>query len=326
MTKAKHIILGAGGAIGNVLADELVSRGEKVTFVGRNRHSRPGVETALADLSISEHVNRVIEESSTVYLLAGLQYKLADWQEYWPKIMQNTITACKAKSAKLIFFDNVYMYGKVDRAMTEDTPHNPSNKKGEVRAKIASQLMSEAKAGNIKAIIARSADFYWPYTEKSSVPFFLVIKKLVEGKKAQWLVNARTKHSFTYTGDCGKALYLLATTDDTINQVWHLPTASPPITGEEFIMIVAGYLNKIPKYTTLSKRTLWLAGLIDMTIKESYEMLYQNEFDYIFDSSKFERKFDLRPTPYSTGIWETIEDFRQRGIIKKASGSGSGRH
>jgi len=80
MINAKHIILGAGGAIGNVLADELVSRNEKVTLVGRTRHSRPGVETALADLSISEHVNRVIEESSTVYLLAGLQYKLSDWQ------------------------------------------------------------------------------------------------------------------------------------------------------------------------------------------------------------------------------------------------------
>jgi nucleoside-diphosphate-sugar epimerase len=316
MTKAKHIILGAGGAIGNVLADELVSRNEKVTLVGRTRHSRPGVETALADLSISEHVNRVVEESSTVYLLAGLQYKLSDWQEYWPKIMQNTIAACKAKNATLIFFDNVYMYGKVDRFMTEDTPYNPCSKKGEVRAKIAGQLMAEVKAGNIKAIIARSADFYGPYTEKSSVPFFLVINNLAQGKKAQWLVNARKQHSLTYTGDCGKALYTLAITDEAANQIWHLPTASPPLTGEQFIGIAAEYLGKKPEHAILSKWKIRIGGMFNYTIKESYEMLYQNEFDYIFDSSKFERKFGTRPTPYKEGIWETIEHFRQRGIIK----------
>ncbi|HBC47600.1 MAG TPA: NAD-dependent dehydratase [candidate division Zixibacteria bacterium] len=317
MINAKHIILGAGGAIGNVLADELVSRNEKVTLVGRTRHSRPGVETALADLSISEHVNRVIEESSTVYLLAGLQYKLSDWQEFWPKIMQNTITACKTKNAKLVFFDNVYMYGRVHGAMTEDTPYNPCSKKGEVRAKIADQLMSEAKAGNIKALIARSADFYGPYSEKSSVPFFLVIKRLADGKKAQWLVNARSNHSFTFTGDCGKALYLLAMSDDAINQVWHLPTASPPITGEQLIRIAAEYLGKKSEYAILSKWKIRIGGIFNYTIRESYEMLYQNEYDYIFDSSKFERKFGLKPTSYRTGIIETLEHFRQRGIINK---------
>lgn len=37
---------------------------------------------------------------------------------------KNAIEACKVNKAKLIFFDNVYMYGKVDGKMTEETPYS----------------------------------------------------------------------------------------------------------------------------------------------------------------------------------------------------------
>jgi nucleoside-diphosphate-sugar epimerase len=315
MTKTKHIIMGAGGAIGNVLFEELIARNESIKLVARQSHEKQGVETQKADLTNLDDVTNAIEESSIVYLVAGLQYKLSVWQEQWPKIMQNVISACKTKNAKLIFFDNVYMYGKVSGPMTEDTPYNPCSKKGEIRARIASQLLSETKAGNMKGIIARAADFYGPYTEKSSVPFFLVIQKLAQGKKARSLVNAKAIHSFTYTGDCGKALYTLAAADDAINQVWHLPTAKPPLTGEEFIKITAENLGKNTEYSVLSKMMIRMAGIFDSTIKESFEMLYQNEFDYIFDSSKFEKRFNIAPNTYKIGIQKTIEHFKQRGMI-----------
>jgi nucleoside-diphosphate-sugar epimerase len=311
----KHIILGASGAIGNVLTEELLSKNETVKLVSRAGYTMPGAESAKADLTNSEETSRVIEESSIVYLVAGLPYDAAIWEAQWPRIMQNTVEACKAKNARLIFFDNVYLYGKVSGPMTEDTRANPCSRKGEVRARIADYLMSQIRSGNIVATIARSADFYGPFSEKGSVPFILVIDNLAKGKKALWLVNPKAKHSYTYTGDCGKALYLLAKTDDTYNQVWHLPTASPPLTGEEFIKIVAGKLNVEPSYKILRKWMLKLAGITDKTIRESYEMLYQSQSDYLFDSSKFEKRFDFKPTPYEKGIEETITHFRRRGLI-----------
>jgi nucleoside-diphosphate-sugar epimerase len=260
-------------------------------------------------------INGSIEETSIVYLVAGLPYNTKVWQEQWPRVMQNVVQACEAKKTRLIFFDNVYSYGLVNGSMTEDTPINPCSKKGEVRAKIVEYLISEIKQGNIIATIARAADFYGPYTEKSSVPFILAIQNLAHGKKAQWLVNATNKHSLTYTGDCGKALYLLAQASDSWNQVWHLPTVKPPITGEEFIKIAAGELGAKPEYKILRKWMLRLAGLFNEVVRESYEMLYQSEYDYIFDSSKFEKRFNFNPTPYDKGISETIAHFKQRGLI-----------
>lgn len=302
----KHIILGAGGAIGQPLALELLSRKENVRLVSRRPKPEPGAETLAADLLNAEQVLDAIEPSSTVYLVAGLQYRTRVWQAEWPKLIENVLAACRRKRSRLIFFDNVYMYGKVLGPMTEETPMRPVSKKGEIRAQIAGTLLREMEQNTIPIIIARSADFYGPFAKQSSTPYVLAVEPLRKGKRPRWLGNAKVKHSLTYTLDCAKALVLLASAEDAWNQVWHLPTASPPITGEEFITIAARELGVEPRYTVLRKWMLSLGGLFDPLVRELPEMLYQNDRDYVFDSSKFNRRFNFTPTPYEEGIKETM--------------------
>lgn len=306
-TAAKHIILGAGGAIGTVLARELLVNNESVKLVSRSGTTMQGTEAVKADLLKADEVMNAVEQDAVVYLTAGLPYNLEAWRFEWPVVMANAIAACKAKNAKLIFFDNVYMYGRVSGAMTEDTPIHPTSQKGEVRAKIAQMLLSETQKGNLKGLIARSADFYGPHAEKMSVFNMFVLENLMKGKKAQVFVNAKSKHSYTYTGDCGKALYLLAGADDAFGQVWHIPTAHPALTHEELIQIAAQKLNAKPEYSVLYKWMINMAGMFDKNAKGAIEMLYQNEYDYIFDSSKFEKRFGYVPTSYEQGIAETIK-------------------
>ena len=156
-------ILGAGGAIGNELTKELLARHERVRLVSRNPKADSGaVETLAADLSQLDDMVKAVSGSDVAFLLVGLKYDLKTWQEHWPRIMRNAIEAAKRAHARLVFFDNVYMYGKVDGAMTEETPFRPCSRKGEIRAEIATTLLNEIKAGNLTALIARAADFYGP--------------------------------------------------------------------------------------------------------------------------------------------------------------------
>jgi hypothetical protein len=37
-------------------------------------------------------------------------------------------------------------------------------------------------------------------------------------------------------------------------------------------------------------------------VRESREMLYQYEFDYVFDSGKFTGAFGVQPTTYAEGV------------------------
>src|ERR1035437_4868075 len=151
----KHTILGAGGSIGNVLTNELLKLNESVRLVSRSNYSIPGTESFKADITSYEQILKSVEGSDIVYLCAGLPYDSKLWEDIWPKLMKNTIDACKNVGAKLIFFDNVYMYGKVEGKMDESTPYFPCSRKGEIRAVIANELEAEMKHHNLRAIIAR---------------------------------------------------------------------------------------------------------------------------------------------------------------------------
>jgi nucleoside-diphosphate-sugar epimerase len=308
----KHTILGAGGSIGNTLAYELLKSNESVRLVSRNNSPIIGAESFKADITSYEETLNSVKGSDVVYLVAGLAYDRNVWSVQWPKIMKNVIDACKNYGAKLIFFDNVYMYGKVDGKMTEDTPYHPCSRKGEIRAEIATMLSNEMNRNNLQAIIVRSADFYGPYASNSSVLYFLAIDKLMKNKKAQWLADDTKIHSFTYTLDCAKAINLLWSKEECYQQVWHLPTAAPAVTGNEFITLIARELGMEPTHTVLKKWMLKMGGLFDKTIFESVEMIYQSEFDYQFDSTKFNTYFNFKPTSYKAGIHETIEFYKQK--------------
>jgi len=154
-----HTVLGAGGAVGNQLVAVLQQNNQRVRLISRKARPSINAEIIAADVTNYEQTMNAVKGSDVVYLVVGLAYDIRVWKENWPKIMANTINACRAHGSKLIFFDNVYMYGKVEVVMTEETPFNPISKKGEIRAAIATHLLNEMKAGNIQALIARSADF-----------------------------------------------------------------------------------------------------------------------------------------------------------------------
>jgi nucleoside-diphosphate-sugar epimerase len=306
-------ILGAGGAVGNELARYLASSRQPFRLVGRAPRPTPGAtETLTADLTDEDQTIRAVAGSSVVHLLAGIQYDHKVWQETWPRVMSNAIEACKRAGAKLVFFDNVYMYGRVSGPMTEETPFNPCSKKGEIRAKIATALIDEWKSGALTALIARSADFYGP-DARNGVPNVLVFEPLAKKKKASWLVNDSVPHSLTYVPDAARSLAQLAERATAWNQTWHVPTTPNPPTGKEFIALAAKELGVAPRYRVLGRPMIRVAGWFDPLVAESYEMLYQSDSPYLFDSSKFAREFGFAGTPYADGIRATAASFGRDG-------------
>jgi len=304
--------MGSGGVIAKELAKNLPQYTEKIRLVSRNpKQINPTDETLLANLTNRKQVFKAVRDSEVIYVTIGLPYKLSIWEKFWPLIMKNVIDACKEYHTKLVFFDNVYLYGKVEGWMTENTPVNPCSKKGEIRAKIAQQLMDEINKGNLKALIVRSADFYGPVATNTFI-LPMVFDNLKKGKSAKWIVNDKVKHSFTFTPDAGKATALLGNKDSAYNQVWHLPTDKNVLSGRQFIEEVAKVYGVEPKYSVLNKWMFRITGLFNPMAKETIEMLYQFEFDYLFDSSKFENAF-FKATTYQKGIQEVAKESLEFG-------------
>lgn len=303
-------ILGAGGAISNELVQRLAAAKQPFRLVGRNPATNPAAaETVSADLTNTADAIRAVAGSSIVFLLVGLKYDHKLWAEAWPRIMANTVEASKRAGARLVFFDNVYMYGRVNGPMTEKTPYHPCSRKGEVRSRIADSLMDEWKAGRLTAMIARCADFYGPGAT-NGLPNTMVFDPMSKGQAANCLARDDAPHSYTYTPDAADALLKLAASDTAWNQTWHLPTTPDPPTGKAFIEMSAAAMGVKPKYRVLGPIMLRLAGLFNPVVGEVREMLYQNDSPYLFDSSKYARAFGFTGTPYAEGISATAQSYK----------------
>ena len=282
-------ILGAGGAIGKETAKSLASYTNDIRLVSRNPVKiNPNDQLIKANLLNKEEVLKAVKGSTIVYLTAGLDYNKEVWRREWPLIMQNVIDACIINDAKLVFFDNMYMYDSSHLSyMTEETPVNPVSEKGKVRAELNKMIFAQVEKGNLKALIARCADYYGPGDINTSMLYQTVIKPLSSGKKANWMGSVNYKHSFTYTPDAGKATALLGNTADAYNQIWHIPTADEPLTGKQWIEEFAKGLGRKPSFQAVPKYLVRAMGLFMPIMKEMVEMFYQYDRDYVFNSSKF---------------------------------------
>lgn len=306
---ALYTILGANGTIANALIPVLKREKINVRLVSRNPKPVDGTEIFKADMLNRDEVFHAVNGSDIVYLTVGLQYNAKIWKKEWPVIMRNVIDACKAADAKLIFFDNAYMYGKTNGIITETTPYNAISKKGKIRAEIARMFEKEMHEGSIKAMIARAVDFYGPGVTDKSAPGVYVFSKLKKGKRAMWPVNANVPRSFNYIPDAAEALWLLASREDAFGQIWHLPSALPAPTGREFVKIATQYMGGSGKIMVLPKWIFKITGWFVPFFREAYELIYQDEYLFIFSSNKFETAFGFTPTSYEGGIKHTAEWF-----------------
>ncbi|MFD0793589.1 NAD-dependent epimerase/dehydratase family protein [Mucilaginibacter litoreus] len=299
-----HTILGAGGPVANALTQELLKNNKTIRLVSRRPVDIKGdnLTWQKADLLDYAGLQAAVKGATIIYLCAGLVYDAKIWREQWPVIMRNVINVTKENNARLIFFDNIYMYGLVNGPITEETPYKPNSEKGKVRAEIANMLMAEVKAGSIQATIARAPDFYGTSSTNAFLDM-MVLAKFAKKQSAQWMGDPEKLHNFIYIPDAGKAMYLLGHSPESDNQVWHLPTA-PAMPGKQFIELAAKIYGVKPKYMRVRKFMLRLMGLFVKVIAGAVEMYYQNDNDYNFNSDKFNKAFNFKPTSYEDGIRE----------------------
>jgi nucleoside-diphosphate-sugar epimerase len=287
-------ILGAGGAVGKLLAAELIKYTSEVRLVARNPQKVNPTDTLLlADLTDPDAIDRAIAGSKIVYVTIGFEYHYKTWAKLWPPFMKSVIQSCCKHNCKLVFFDNMYMYDPdfLD-GMDEQTPIRPVSAKGKVRVELAQMVMDAIETKEITAMIVRAADFLGTH---NSAVYEMIVANLKKGKAANLLASADKVHNYTWVPDAAKATALLGNTPEAYNQVWHLPSLHERLTGREWVELFAKEIGVKPRYSVLPVWMMGIVGVFVPILKELKEMIYQYERDYYFDSSKFEKHFGFKP-------------------------------
>ncbi len=302
-------IIGSGGAIGTPLARALKEFTNEIRLVSRHpRKVNEGDQLYIMDATDLSLIDKAVAGSEIVYITIGFPYKLKVWRNNWPPFMDAVIKACIKHHAKLVFFDNMYLYSKAALPhMTEESTIAPPSRKGSIRAQVYRMIMDAVEKEKITALIARSADFYGPNL-KNSIIGEMVVKTLAAGKKAQAFGNLHKIHTYTYTPDAGKATALLGNSGDAYNQVWHVPTTKERLTNKQWIGLIAEAMNTTARIQVVPKWMVHALGIFIPVMREFPEMIYQNEEDYVFDSTKFEKRFGILATPPREGIKEMVRE------------------
>jgi len=315
MTTQLHTVLGGTGSVGSAVVEELARRSLDIRVVERSKDFK-GYPTAHADLLDPVQATRVISGSTHVYLCVGISYSYQVWKEQWPVVMKNVIDACAAAHAKLIFLDNIYMYGPSPLQVPFDESHQqePPSQKGMVRKEIADMLLDAHRAGTVEAVIGRSADFYGPKA-RSSLLYASFLQNMLKDKNPAWLAKPSTRHTYAYTKDVGRALVALALEGDTYGQVWHLPVGKPilPEEAADMFGVALGRKFQVQYMSALLKTML---SLFIPILKEVKEMSYQFNNDYVMSWDKFMKRFPgFLVTSYEAGIQETVESFSRKDSV-----------
>lgn len=299
-----HTVLGASGQIGRELARRLhAGFTTDIRLVSRRPLKvNPSDQWWQADLLDPAQARGAVEGSAIVYLTAGLPMDTRLWVAQWPVLMANVIAACAAHGAKLVFFDNTYMYPQTAQPQTEETPFLPYGEKGRVRAEIARNLLAAMAEGRVEAMICRAPEFYGPAITQS-ITNATVIDNLLAGRKARVFVRDDTLRTLIYTPDASRAMALLGNTPDAYGQTWHLPCDDARLTYAQFIALAAEVFGVDARHQVLKPWQIRAAGLFSRPIRDAAELLPRYAVDNIFVSDKFKTRFpDFRVTTIRQGL------------------------
>jgi len=297
-------ILGASGQIGIELARALHrDYTTDIRIVSRNPSKVNRTDSIMsANLLNAEQTAHAVKGSDIVYLTVGLPMDTERWAQEWPVIMRNVIDACKAHDAKLVFFDNTYMYPQTAEPQTEDILFEPHGRKGQVRADIAQELICAQTEKDIVALIARAPEFYGP-ERTQSITQSTLIEPLKRGKKARAFLRDDTQRTLIYTPDASRALALLGNTPDAFDQTWHLPCDDNRLTYRGMVETIETITQKPYRYSIVKPWQLKLASVFSKTLRDAQELMPRYQVDNVFISDKFKARFpEFSVTSYQEGL------------------------
>ncbi|WP_420426639.1 NAD-dependent epimerase/dehydratase family protein [Algiphilus sp.] len=299
-----HTILGASGQIGREVARNLKQDfAGAIRLVSRNpRKVNDTDEVFSADLLDATQTEQAVAGSHTVYFTAGLPMDTQRWVAQWPTMMRNVIDACAQHGARLVYFDNTYMYPQTAEPQTEETAFRPHGAKGRVRGEITRMLLEAMDQGRVRAVIGRAPEFYGP-GKTQSITNSTVIAPLKAGGSAKVFLRDDTLRTLIFTPDASRAIALLGNTDDAYGQSWHLPCDDARLTYQQFIALAAEVFGTKARYRVLKSWQLRLAGLFSAQVRDAAELLPRYAVENLFMSDKFKKRFpDFRVTPIREGL------------------------
>lgn len=311
-TDAKLIPVVGYGPIGREVTRLLLARGYRVRVIQRSPPDElpEGASFSKADAMDPEQLAGGIKGATTIVFALGLPYSGKVWADGWPRAMGAILAACERVGARIVYADNLYLYGPQAQPLRETFPPVEYGLKPTARS-AATNLWLEAFAeGRVKTAAVRAPDFFGPGVE-NSILGASTLGRLAQGKSAQVLISADYPHDIVHISDFARAIVsLVEAPDDAFGQAWHVPTP-PTKTLREAIAIAADAIGVPAKISVVPGWLAKIIGIFVPKVREAMELHYLIDRPYFVDSTKFRERFWSNVDPLEKSIADTARTYTQ---------------
>jgi nucleoside-diphosphate-sugar epimerase len=303
-----HVVVGASGGTGGALVRELLRRGRRVRAVNRSGRMAvpPEVEVRAADATDAAQMQEVCRGAGVVYNAVNVPF--VQWRESFPAAVDGVLAGAGAADARMVFVDDTWMYGRVDRPMTEDLPYRPVSDKGVLRAWLAERVLAAHTSGRVRTVIGRAPELYGPAVE--SVLGRNVFGPAVGRGPAVWVGAMDQPLGPMFIDDFAAGLADLGEHEAALGRAWHVPTP-PPTTARAFLASLSGQAQRPLRVLRLGATAARALGLAWPVLREGAEVLYQFRQPHSVDATAYRTVIGPgRVTSYAEGIGATLDWYR----------------
>lgn len=294
----RSLIIGAG-PVGTALVHRLLPAGEDVTVVTRTGGGpeHPYVERLALDASDRDALAAAAAGASVIYNCAN-PASYQRWDQEWPPLAASILHAAEASGAVLVTVSNLYGYGPVDGPITHDTLLAPSDRKGEIRARMWQEALAAHEAGRVRVSEARASDYLGPTVSTANGLLAMYAENTLRSRTAFVFGDPDQPHSWTAVDDIAETLATLGRDERAWGSAWLVPT-NPPASVREVLTELGRHggagepsLRRVPRWI------LRAGGVAIPVVREVNGILYQFERPFVLDATRTTQTFGLEPSPW----------------------------
>lgn len=216
-----------------------------------------------------------------------------DWKNIIPAITRDVISAAQQVGATVILPGNVYVFGDQPGIWTEDTPHRPCSRKGQIRH----EMEASYAASGVQTIILRAGDFISAQPNDNDVLSLMILRGLAKGKITS-PGDPNAMHAYGYLPDWAQAAQLLAQKRSELGQFTDLNLGGANFTINELCQTLSKATGRHLSLNRFPWPLLRLASPFWELARELLEMRYLWEVPHELAQDRLLKLLpDYTPTP-----------------------------
>ncbi len=299
---AKAAIVGATGATGIALAQDLVARGIGVRAIARTGANLerlfggPSFERATADARDPAALLRAVDGCDLIVDCIGLPAaEMADHA----RAARSIAAALKQTGARGLQVSSFWAYLPVQK-LPLDEAHPRDGGNPSIRARRAAEDILQ-QAG---AAIVNLPDFFGPHVGTSTLQQPLA--EAAQGRTMNWIGSRHTEREYIFVPDAMRLVAALALRAEAYGERWLFPGAGP-LSGNAAADHASRALGRTVRVRSAGTVMLRLAALASQPLRDFLPMVPHYVQPIRYDAGKLAKLLGPPPlTPYGDAIAQTL--------------------